>query len=337
MTKAPGILLLFLFGFPVSLLAAEPALVIMIAPRKDLTISQRTWSAVRGQLSDLPVHFEIEWVDALQSDLRSQVKQAREAAARRQAVTVFWADLSVPDQVFLYISHPSGERILVRHVGSESGGFEGRLETLAVIVRTSVKAVLEGGEIGIQKVAMKEAEDESPGHLEVAVSYGLAPYSEGVKWIHGPCITLSATSGDFLRFFVAYRILLPVLYEEQGLNLELKSHPFELGAALRWRFTNWVFDVGALVFADLLTGEIEAVDDNVSPEQPEDIWIVGMAPMLRIGWSPSTFATIFLALSVDMSFNQPQYGVKTQLRYQTMVAPWSVRPFFQLGAAFTIL
>ncbi|MCP4674092.1 MAG: hypothetical protein GY854_00930 [Deltaproteobacteria bacterium] len=329
--------MLFLLGFPSSLFAAEPALVIMIAPRKEVTISQRTWSAVHGQLSDLPVHLEIEWVDALQSDLRSQVNKAREAAARRQAVTVFWADLSVPDQVFLYISHPSGERILVRHVGSESGGFEGRLETLAVIVRTSVKAVLEGGEIGIQKSAETDAKDESLGHLEVAVSYGIAPYAEGIEWIHGPCIMLSATPRDFLRFFVAYRILLPVHFEEQGLNLELKSHPFEFGAALRWRFAKWVLDVGALLFADLVTGEIRATDGQVVPRQPADVWLMGMAPMLRIGWSPSTFATIFLSLSVDMAFNQPRYVIDTPVRYQTLVAPWSVHPFFQLGAAFTIL
>ncbi|MCP4600978.1 MAG: hypothetical protein GY847_10715 [Proteobacteria bacterium] len=336
---------LFLLSLPQSLPAAESNPIILIAPRNDIEASKRIWDAVHGQLSDLPVSLVIEWVEMLEPDLRSQVNQARKAAERRRAVTVFWADLTIPDQVFLYISQSTGERILVRNI-QEGGSDEGRLETLAVIVRSSVKAVLEGGEIGIQKPVSEQEPShvEPPAHLELSISYGLAPYSEGNQWLHGPRIGLSATLQDFVRFFIAYRILLPVSLDREHVKLTLNSHLFELGFVFRLREQNWTLEGGVAFFADLVIAQVEANSEELEKKDPSDLWLTGVSPMLRIGWSPSRFATIFLSVLLDIVFNQSEYVIEIKRKdepesesppTQTVVSPWIVRPFFQLGVAFS--
>jgi hypothetical protein len=297
------------------------------------------WNAVQGQLGDIPVTLRIEWVDELEPDMRSQVDQAREVAKKHDAMTVFWADLSVPDQFFLYISKSTGERILVRNIGSKSGGEEERLEILAVIVRSSVKAVLEGGEIGIQSPgdAQRPAKPGSSGMLEIAVSYGLAPYSTGNEWLHGPVVGVSTKLGSFVRAFLDYRILLPIDIEEQGIALEHRLHPFEIGAAVRWYMKSWSVDIGAAFLADLVVTKVTSADEQIEAKNPQNLWLFGIAPVLRIGWWPRPFATVFFSVSLDTIFNQPEYGIETQSEFMTIIEPWKVRPFLQIGAAFALL
>ncbi len=332
-------LLLVVLSVPARVRAADIVPVLMIAPRTDIEMSRRTWEAVRGQLSDLPVSLVIEWVDTLEPDLRSQIQQARRAAERTMAITVFWADLSVPDQVYLYLSQPTGERILVRSVATEGGGDEGRLETLAIIVRTSVRAVLEGGQIGIQKPVPEEenATSGTNGKLEIGLSYSLSPFAAGNEWLHGPGIQLSAILKNSVLFIIAYRILLPVYLEKQGVSLQLSSHPFVLGSAYRWRLKAWSFDLGATFFADLVTAKVRQRDYQITPKQPQDQWMFGFSPLVRVGWSPSQFATLFGGVAIDIVFNQPEYIVSMRTSEETVVAPWTARPVIQLGAAFAML
>jgi hypothetical protein len=76
---------------------------------------------------------------------------AKEAAARLGALTVFWLDTSLGEQLFLYIAEPGGGRVLVRTV--EAADETERLESMALIVRSTVEALLAGGHLGIERSA----------------------------------------------------------------------------------------------------------------------------------------------------------------------------------------
>lgn len=317
----------------------EPKRIVMVANRASMTSNEQIFGAVQGQLSDLPVILEIAWIDNMSTELRTQIKQARTVVKDRNAISVFWADLSTPDQVFLFFSQPAGERILVRDIGQSSASTEGRLETLAVIVRASVKAILEGGNIGIGRDVSPENEFYEPtGLLDFAVSYSFAPHSGGRKWIHGPCLNLNLTLDEWARIFIGYRMMFPIQHHYEDLvTLELNSHIFEAGFAARWQWNALRLEIGARFILDFLTAKAISPAENVLPQHPENKWLPGLSPSISIGWTLNPFVSLFFSASLDIIFNQPDYVLETKTGYRTVVAPWTARPFLQMGLAFPIL
>ena len=118
--------------------------VVMMISRGDPRAMQAV-DAVNGHLADLPVDLTIEDVPAASRDLRVVNRLARDLASNSGAQTVFWVDISDPDQVFLYISTPEGGKTLVRSIDSENETFETRLDAMAVIVRASLQGIVQGG------------------------------------------------------------------------------------------------------------------------------------------------------------------------------------------------
>ena len=127
--------------------AAERS-VVMFAASDQRADSLRAIQALRGQFSDLPVRLEVVWVERL-SQLPRQIALARRQARQTDAFAVFWCDLSEGDKVYLYLAEPERGRVLVRDVRQQPGA--GRFETVAIITRSSVAALLSGGTLGVRR------------------------------------------------------------------------------------------------------------------------------------------------------------------------------------------
>ncbi len=333
----------FTLFLPPPLSADESGPVIMIVSRANAWAAQRAINAVDGQLNDLPLRLAVKWVSRLEPNLHSQLKLAEETVELLGATAVFWVDLSVPNHIIFYFVKAKGEQILVRPIGPESGSEEGQLETLAIIARNSVKAVLEGGEIGISApVVDKEDSQNKPlGLLEIVVSYSASPFSGVDTWLHGPRLGLSAAIGKWARFFIAYRIMMPVQIDSDLLSLEFSSHPFEIGTVVRWRKKSWALDIGLAFLVDVVTARVTPTDKRVEPRKIDEQWLTGISPFFAVGWSPSPYAMFFFSAALDITFNQSEYVIEdnssTRNDFRVVVAPWNVRPFLQLGVAFALL
>jgi hypothetical protein len=317
--------------------ADEPTPVVMIAPAADEDLSRRAAEAVGAQLADLPVTLEIEWVEQMPAEMRAQVDAAREVAQGRETTAVFWLDLSVPE-VLLYIEEVEGGRILVRSIGSAGEGVEARLETVAVIVRGAVKSVLAGGQVGVEAPPEQPEEPPGPtGELDVFGSYALVLYSSESLTLHGARLGLSARIHGWLRAYLAYRLQVPLEVQDDLVGLDVSPHPMEAGLAGRFHLGEWYIEAAAGVVVDVVTVEVTARDDDVMTRSIDHRWLVGATPSLGVGRSLGKIASIYLAVSADVLFNEHWYAVETDGGTRTVLRPWNVRPVFRLGALFTLL
>lgn len=318
--------------------AQEPTPVVMIAPADDEEPSRRAAEAVAAQLADLPVTFDVEWVERIEPELRVQVARAREITEQRSATAVFWIDLSVPEQLFFYIAEPEGDRILMRSISAEGEGVEARLETLAVIIRGAVKAILAGGKIGVEAPPVEPVEPPGPsGALDVFLSYTLVLYSSEELLLHGARIGLSARLAGWARVFAAYRLQLPLRVEDDYVGLDVSPHPVEIGLAGRFPLGDWYLEAGVGVMVDVVTVDVAALEDNVITRSVNHHWLFGATPSLTLARNLGRIASIYLAVGADVLFNEQWYGVETPEGTRTVLRPWSVRPVFRLGALFTLL
>lgn len=320
--------------------AGDEPEVILIASHETEEASASMADAVGGQLSDLPVTFRVEWVDGFEPLMASQVDEARALAKHSDAVAVIWSDLSDPSQVFIYIAEPHGERILVRSVEPEGEVMPMLVEALAVIVRYAVEAMIEGGEIGIKpppvvKKELIEKPSHGPARLGVAVSYALSLYGPDQPLLHGARVALEVGIYRWLRGYIGYRIQPSMRFGDHLLSMTMNTHPMEIGIGMRIEKGQFRFEGGAGVVLDRLTWTVTPRDASIVATPPSARWLLGVSPYVSVGWAPRWFASMYFAVSLDIYGNEKRYVVASDVESWTVVAPWVVRPLFQLGGSFS--
>lgn len=123
--------------------------ILMIVSKAETAASEKAIRSIKAQLSDLEIDFQVVWIEKHSGHFRDQTDVSKRLAEKHNATIVFWSDLSVGNQVFLYVSEPGGGRILVRSIPFENDEQGDRFDVIALIVRTTVEAITGGGQIGV--------------------------------------------------------------------------------------------------------------------------------------------------------------------------------------------
>ncbi len=317
--------------------SAEAVPVMMLASRAEEDTATTAAGEFHSQLADLPVRFEVLWVDAFPADLREQIQLAHRAAAEHRAAMVVWMDFAAPGRVYLFVADAEGGRVLVREAGSEDESVEGRLMTMGVIVRGAVRGVLAGDTTAAPVPPPPPPPSES-GLLEFGLAYGLQLYSEEIPLLHGARLEAAVRLSGPLRLFVGYRAHLPPRVEHGSLMVDLLAYPMELGLALRFPVLEPLdIETGAGAVVTIVDLDITSADRTLAPrddtrrvEFAVDVWV---GAHLRLG----PVAAVFLRLSADVVANRHRYVVDLGDRVETVVHPWRLRPLFLLGASFSAL
>ncbi|MCP4601149.1 MAG: hypothetical protein GY847_11595 [Proteobacteria bacterium] len=326
----------------------------MIALREQNDDFQAVIEILEAQLSDLDVEFNIEWIEAFTGGLRTQAEVAKDLGEKTGARVVFWADLSVDDQIFLYFAEPGGKRILVRTIEFEQDQQDGRLEVMAVIVRTVIEAIAKDGEIGVTSPVEKQEPKptlppdpvpepppkqtlpDSKHQFGLSAAYGLTMYDLSPFFIHGARLATGLCIAGWADLFVAYRFQIPFEAENDLIAMELRPHPFEVGFAGRIKFKNFYVDIGAAILNDLLSWSVRSkIGDKIEPMEGTFRWLVAASPFAKLSWSPSNTYKLYFSIGADAYFNETPSTVKrTNGDKETVVDPMHVKLYLQIGAMF---
>jgi hypothetical protein len=125
--------------------AKKPKRVVFFATKAHRKSSQSLSTAVRAQLSDLPVELVVVWQQRLWTSFKNQVQAARQKAASlsaggREVIALFWCRHSPRPRLVLYARKQ--DRVLKRSLAGAQKGEQS--ETAAIITRTAVSTILKG-------------------------------------------------------------------------------------------------------------------------------------------------------------------------------------------------
>lgn len=113
---------------------------VLLAAKNRPDVTRRALQALRSQLSDTSVVMRVVWVVRLARSRASQIALSKRHAAKRGVLAVAWYDASQPNEILMLAART--KRLVVRRVTGATVG--GRLEALAIIVRTSMRALVAG-------------------------------------------------------------------------------------------------------------------------------------------------------------------------------------------------
>lgn len=318
---------------------SDRSTVVMIAERREQRQAETVVRAVQGQLSDLSVVLQVVWVDELPAGMPAQIAEAEQTARGTDAVAVFWCDLRAADRIYLYFAAPSGGRVLVRELsGAEEGGLA---EALAIIVRSSVEAVLAGGEIGVVVAPMAAVEErpraeqppeqpqEPPGPgrvLAMTVAYNLDVLCEQRPAVHAVAVGLEVRLGGPLSVEAGYFFSFPFTERAHGIDLTLQRHPVWLGLRAAWLTGDVALSASLAAQIDVVTEEVRSLSAAVETDGEGTEVLFSLAPLLRAGYVFAGRVELFLAAGVDVPLRRARYVVGSPSGPLEILDTWPVRP-----------
>jgi hypothetical protein len=334
---------------------AEVTRVLMLVASDREAESRTAVEAVAAMLADLPVVLDVEWVASLDPRFREQLAATRESAVRRGARIAFWVDPATAGEVLIFVAEPGGGRVLVRMIDTEGEPDESLADIVATILRGTVEALVQGGEIGVRApppppppvvvvappppppppppVAAPPPPVAPPGPavLELAGAYLPYLHDGGGSVVHGVRLALGWRPIDRLQVRLAYRFVVPFERENDLAALALSPHPFELGLLAHWSWGPWRLGVGGSLAVDVLTWSLSPRRDTVRAVGATSRGLAAVSPEVEFGWWPSGSYGLVVALGADVVFNDSASVIATASGPSVLVDPWPVRPFLRIG------
>ena len=120
--------------------APKARTLVVLAAQNRPDVTRRALGALRSQVSDTSVVLRVVWIKRLAGSRASQIALSRRHAAKKGVLAVAWYDGSQPNEILMIAARTN--RLVVRRVTGATLG--GRLEALAIIVRTSMLALVAG-------------------------------------------------------------------------------------------------------------------------------------------------------------------------------------------------
>ncbi|MBW2735379.1 MAG: hypothetical protein JRH20_23595 [Deltaproteobacteria bacterium] len=325
--------------------AKELARVAVVAARNLKEKSTHAIATIRGQLTGMPVSMVVEWVDKLEVTLPGQVRVAREVAKRTGAKMVLWADLSLPDQIFVYIAKGDAGRILVRSVRSE-GSNDSRLEAMSLIVRSSVAALAAGAKIGFlpppasqpvkAKVQTPACPPRPPKRRELLtgeVSYGVFGFGSEVS--HGAQLGLTGRVLPWLRLGLSFRALQTMRADGPSALVVFERYPLGLEAIARWRRGRLGVEGGVGIWVERLQWTVTPKRVEVLASGETSRWVIAGQAFGGLSWRLIPSAALTLRLGVDLPHDTRPFEVQGPTREQ-VADPWPVQPWVLGGLRFAL-
>ncbi len=127
---------------------AEPAFDVLV--RVDDPSDRLLVDRVRGQTSDLNVLLFTDSTAPIEPTLAEQLETARRLSVAQHGRVVVWF-IHEGDVVTVFVAEPAAGRVLVRRLEPSEGrlGASAQQEAAALVVRSAMRALAAGGEIGV--------------------------------------------------------------------------------------------------------------------------------------------------------------------------------------------
>jgi hypothetical protein len=329
-------------------------------------------AAIRAHVSGLPAEVVIVPIDH-QRSLDSRLAAAGSLAESRQALGTFYLEIEPDGTLLIFFTEPGAEATLIRRLPPNDQGVRVALEQAAIVVRSLVEALLEGGSVGIAREAQRAgaAEDaEAPAEPDSSPERSSAvPALLSPKATPPPSDSEASPGADSVRRWIAitagytatdFASLMPW---QSGFSLGLQwlAAPVIYAGARYTLFPTYTVTTEDAVVAVsrrpiealvgyrgpsplALNGEIGLLVDaarrttvstaeSLRPTAPSTRWMVSLAARAGFSWSP--WSRVRASVRGGADFVLTRYAYKIDAAVAAPSPHW-VRPRLELELAADI-
>ncbi len=359
-------------GTNARVLAATAALVLVLAaPRAfadvPATLTAIVWvssttdrallSRVQGQTADLDVTLSVA-DDTLPDDLAAQLSAATRLARERGARVAVWFTLdrlADPSNLLVHVADVSSGRVFVRAIAAAHGDGantgadvpavpSATLEAAALVVRGALRALAQGGTIGIaapNSTSPSSVLSRGPSapSWRVSASVGWQTSIDGLAAFghHGPAARISGGTG-LLEVGASFGSALPVTRVDAWTSVQLTRLGFDVWVGAAWTVERqFRFGAHVGVGAVLYFRATAAIDPRATPTPPRVLPSILVSPEVSAAWFPTALRGrlgVSLTLGADVVPSAPALGYDDGSGFQRFQTLWPVQP--RIGLALSL-
>jgi len=269
--------------------------VVMLAGTDRQELAQRTHQAIAGWLTEMPASIKIHWVKpfAVDSDRPVEVADALFAAGKGVRL-VIWSDYSNLDRIYFYRNVRRGDRLTVREV-SEADSWEGRIESLAFIVRSALESMIREDRDRDSRVAMNWESWFLVAHyaLRAATNTQLNNSGGGVGF------GLTLLPAWFLAGELAIRSNTKASRDEMSVNFD--EYDLKFRAGYDWLLGGGlILGLGGSGHIGFLPWTASSSNQNFKMRNKSVPVILGTDLSFRIGWAVRPYLRFILNAGVEL-------------------------------------
>ena len=305
-------------------LAAPAAAAPFVVVVRDTADAALAVARLRGQLADLDVQLAIV-PGAVEPALDAQIAVAARLAAERGARAVVWF-IARRGGLAVAIATPADRRLFVREIPAADPSAVA--EAAALAARGALRAIGDGGTIGVEVPAARPAEPAAaPARIGVALAVGWQVAFDGGAdaGAHAIAQRTSVTAGPWAASLALSwgPALRHAAGAAPGVSVELARGGAALG--VERRLAMFALGVSAGVAVYRRTTLATPVDLAATPAATTAAFVAG--PELRWQWRPGGSAIgVAAAAGVDIVVNAPELAVARGTDIMALGALRTVQP-----------
>jgi hypothetical protein len=140
--------------------AEAPSPTIILAFDESSAPQKRALAAIQAHVSDLPLEVVVTAVER-EASLDKRLAASQALAASRHALGTFYLEVAEDRSLLIFFTEAQGEATLIRRLRANQQGLGVVLEQAAIVVRSLVEALLDGGSVGIRSDANRRLQPEA--------------------------------------------------------------------------------------------------------------------------------------------------------------------------------
>jgi hypothetical protein len=331
-----------------------PAIVVTFDAGSD--VQNQVIDAIRAHVSDLPV--ELVTVSVERDDvLGRRLAAAGTVATARRALGTFDIEVAPDNSLLVFFTEADGETTLIRRLQANPQGWKVALEHGAIVVRSLVEALLDGGRVGIAPGAGHGAEPkgnverrpsdttaatpdgalrtkaERPTEVEAAerrlaitAGYTATEFAPRVAWQSGFAVGAQWLVTPVVYAGARYTLFPALTVTTADAVVSVGRHPLEV--LVGYRETGRVGLNGELgIVGDRVTRTTVRTAASLRATSPDARWLFAVTARGGFSWSPWGPLTASLRFGADFAVTRFAYAVDSA---EPLVLPGWIRPKLEL-------
>ena len=285
--------------------------------------------AVRAHLTGLPVRLVIEGANGAAG---ANGDMAKDGSHRIGTLTI---DPGTPGEWVVSFTEPAIDTTLVRRIRLKPQGKRVALEEAAIVVRSMVEAILDGGHVGIARPGQPDEGPIAPLPSSVAwrprrgiaasAAYLGTTFGPGLGWQSGGVLGLQWHANG-LYAGIAVEIFAPITTNTTPVSLLLVRRPGGIVAGYEGP-SRLAPAIEVELLADYISRSTVKTEGGYQETPPDSRWFFGMGVSAGVSWSIVPRFRLLAQGGADWIINPQSYVAPPHF----IVQPASVRPKISIG------
>jgi hypothetical protein len=306
--------------------------IVVFAVDPELKDAQAMVDAVRAHLTGLPVRLVI---DVAKGGAPANGADVGQDGSRR--IGTLTIDPATPGEWVVSFTEPAIDTTLVRRIRVKPQAKRVALEEAAIVVRSMVEAILDGGHVGIVRPGSEEPANPSPPSnvvwrprqgITATAGYLGTTFASGLGWQSGGSIGLRWHSGEFYAG-IGTQLFAPITTDTPPVSIILIRHPgtIVLGYEGASRLAP---TIEMEMMVDYVTRSNAETGGGYEATPAASRWFFGVGAMAGVTWFILPRIRILAQAGVDGIINPYSYVASPN---QFIVRSASIRPKAGIGLA----